>query len=39
MQRFKSKERVFFYHDGDHNSFVNGGLFSRTTSIVPGNCR
>ena len=38
MQRFKSKERVFFY-DGDHNSFVNGGLFSRTTSIVPSNCR
>ena len=38
MQLFKSKERVF-YHDGNHSSFVNGGLFSRTTSIVPSNCR
>ena len=38
MQLFKTK-KGFFYHDGDHNSFVNGGLFSRTTSIVPSNCR
>ena len=38
MQLSKSKER-FFYHDGDHNLFVNGVLFSRTTSIVPSNCR